>query len=192
MPEPSAFAKKLAGIANEQFQLFRDQDEDDPGLSKQIKKWYAALGFKFESVSVPWSAVFVSWCVHNAGATKLEFEFAMAHAVFVHQAIQNGLSHTGVFQAFDISAVAPQVGDIIQNNRQGNSFDFNFARTHKKYPSHSAIVVATGQDEGGNFALTVGGNEGNAVGRKRVRLTAAGLLKQRPTNSFICVIKNLK
>ncbi len=30
MPEPSAFAKKLAGIANEQFMLFRDQHEHDP------------------------------------------------------------------------------------------------------------------------------------------------------------------
>ncbi len=192
MPNPSAFAKKLAGIANKQFLLFRDQHEHDAGLSKQIKQWYAALGFPFESVDVPWSAVFVSWCVQNAGATKLEFEFAMAHSKFVHKAIQNGLSGTGIFQAFDISAVAPQVGDIIQNNRAGNNFAFNFARTHQDYASHSAIVIVRGQDESGNFVLTIGGNEGDTVGRKRVQLTAAGLIKQRPASAFICVIKNLK
>ncbi len=192
MPEPSAFAKKLAGIANEQFLLFRDQHEHDPGLSKQIKKWYAALGFKFENVDVPWSAVFISWCVQNAGATKAEFEFAMRHSTFVHKAIQNGINNAGVFQAFDLSTAAPEVGDIIQNNRGGNSFDFNFARTHKEYASHSAIVILKGQDESGNFVQTIGGNEGDTVGRKRVQLTAAGLIKQRLNSPFICVIKGLK
>ena len=192
MPEPSAFAKKLAGIANEQFLLFREQHEHDPGLAKQIKKWYTALGFPFENVDVPWSAVFISWCVQNAGASEAEFEFAMAHSKFVHKAIQNALGSAGVFQAFDISTVTPEVGDIIQNNRLGNKFDFNFARTHKEYASHSAIVILKGQDESGNFVQTIGGNEGNTVGRKRVQLTSAGLIKQRSNSQFICVIKDLK
>ncbi len=116
----------------------------------------------------------------------------MAHSRFVHQAIQNGLSNIGVFQAFDISTAAPQVGDIIQNNRLGNKFDFSFARTHQAYASHSAIVVMGGQDEGGNFVMTIGGNEGDTVGRKRVQLSAPGLIKQRTSSPYICVIKNLK
>jgi hypothetical protein len=67
-----------------------------------------------------------------------------------------------------------------------------FAKTHKRYESHSAIVTEVGQDSDGGFALVIGGNEGNSIRRTVVRLTAGGFVKQRPANPFICVVKNLK
>jgi hypothetical protein len=156
---PSAFAKKLASVAQQQHTKFQFTNEADPTLCKQIKKWTEDIGFAFSSCTkVPWSAVFISWCVKQAGAVKSEFRFAMAHSVFVNQAIKNALNGDGVFQGFDISVQKPAVGDIIQNNRRGNTFDFAFARTHTQYESHSAIVVEIGQDTQGGFAFCVGGN----------------------------------
>jgi len=193
MPTPSTFAKNLAAIAEEQHTIFHLMDEADPLLCKQIKKYWTDLRLGFTScVSVPWSAVFVSWCVKQAGATGAEFKFAAAHSVFVHAAIQNAINGTGVFQGFDISAHAPRVGDIIQNNRLGSTHDFSFARTHKNYASHSAIVIEVGHDSTGGFALTIGGNEGNSIRRTVVRLNTQGFIKQRTNNPFISVIKNLK
>lgn len=190
---PSAFAKKLAGIAEEQHTLFHMNDEADPVLCKQIKKYWTDLRLGFEScVAVPWSAVFVSWCVKQAGATSAEFKFAAAHSVFVNQAIQNAINGIGVFQGFDIAAQAPHVGDIIQNNRGGTNHDFAFARTHRDYASHSAIVVEIGHDATGGFALTIGGNEGNSIRKTVVRLNKDGFIKQRDNNPFICIVKNLK
>jgi hypothetical protein len=90
---------------------------------------------------VPWSAVFISWCVMHAGATKAEFKFAMAHSVFGNHAIKNALKGQGVFQGFDITAQTPAVGDIVQHNRRGNNFNFAFARTHANYQSHSASLA---------------------------------------------------
>jgi len=52
--------------------------------------------------------------------------------------------------------------------------------------------VALGQDAKGRFAATIGGNEGNSVGRTRVHLNAAGLIDQRPKDQFISVVQNLK
>ena len=141
---------------------------------------------------MPWSAVFISWCVQQAGATKAEFKFAMAHAVFVNQAIKNASNGVGVFHGLDITAHAPGVGDIIQNNRGGNRFDFAFAKTHTSYLSHSAIVIEVGQDTLGRFAFCVGGNEDDSIRRTVVRLNAQGFVKQRDGNPFICVIRNLK
>jgi hypothetical protein len=193
MATPSAFALKLAAIAQEQHTKFHLIDEADPKLCKQIEKYWTEIGIGFTScVSVPWSAAFVSWCVKKAGATATEFKFADGHSKFVYKAIQNALNGTGVFHGLDISVHPPSVGDIIHNNRNGATLDFAYARTHKDYASHSAIVVETGQDTDGRYALTIGGNEGNSVRRTVVRLTQQGFIKQRTNNPFISVIKTLK
>ncbi len=85
MATPSAFARKLASIAQDQHTRFQFTNEADPTLCRQIRKWTEDIGFTFSSCTrVPWSAVFVSWCVKQAGATRQEFKFAMAHSVFVN------------------------------------------------------------------------------------------------------------
>ncbi len=190
---PTQFAIKLARVAQEQHTQFHMMDEADQELCKQIRKYWTGISPGFSScVSVPWSAVFVSWCVKQAGATSSEFKFAAAHSVFVHEAIRNALNGTGVFHGLDITAHPPDVGDIIQNNRLGTTHDYAFARTHKNYSSHSAIVVETGLDTAGRYALTIGGNEGDSIRRTVVRLNANGFIRQRTNNPFICVIKTLK
>jgi hypothetical protein len=189
----SAFAIRLASIAEQQHAKFQFTNEADPALCKQIQKWTEDLGFDFTSCTkVPWSAVFVSWCVKQAGATKQEFKFAMAHSVFVHQAIRNADGGQGVFHGLEITAHAPGVGDIIQHNRGGKNHSFAFARSQANYQSHSVIVIEVGQDAQGRFAFCVGGNESDSVRRTVVRLNAQGLIKQRTQNSFIAVIKTLK
>jgi len=190
---PSAFARRLASIAEQQHAKFQFTNEADPVLCRQIQKWTEDIGFPFTSCTgVPWSAVFVSWCVKQAGATKAEFKFAMAHAVFVNQAIKNAASGVGVFQGVEITDHPPGVGDIIQYNRSGNTFDFAFAKTHTSYESHSVIVIEVGQDTRGPFAFCVGGNESDSVRRTVIRLDSSGFIKQREGNPFICVIENLK
>ena len=189
----SAFAKRLATVAQEQHSKFQFTNEADPLLCKQIRKWTEDIGFSFTScTTVPWSAVFVSWCVKQAGATKSEFKFAMAHSVFVNQAIKNATKGEGVFHGLDVSAHPPDVGDIIQQNRGGNKFDFAFAKTHANYISHSVIVVEIGRDAEGGFAFCIGGNEQDSVRRSVVRLDSKGFVKQRSANSFICVVDTLK
>jgi hypothetical protein len=109
-------------------------------------------------------------------------------------AARNAANGTGVFRAYPVSDYAPQVGDIIQNNRGHVSYTFQYAKTHKSYPSHSAIVVEEGADGSGRYVRTIGGNEGNKVGQRIVRLNARGFI--RPPASapkyYISVIQTLK
>jgi hypothetical protein len=189
---PTPFATRLARIAIEQHSRFHMEDEGDPLLSAQIERYYDDLGFDFENVEVPWSAVFVSWCVKQAGADEDEFRFSKRHSVFVNRAIRNDTNDTGVFRGVPFNAHPPGIGDIIQNNRSGNSFNFNHAKNNTQYDSHSAIVVEIGHDNLGGFALTIGGNEGDSIRRKVVRLNESNLIKQRPTSSFICLVRDLK
>jgi hypothetical protein len=188
----SKFCTDLAKIAEDQHNKFHLIQEGDDPLRSQIKRYWRDLGFTFPGVSTPWSAVFVSWCVKRAGALPAEFAFATAHSRFVHKAIQNATAGTGVFHGIDVTVAKPAVGDIIQNNRGGTSFNFAHAKANSAYQSHSAIVVETGTDTLGAYALTIGGNESDSIRRARVALTAAGLIKQRTTNPYICVIKTLK
>lgn len=192
MATPSAFALRLATVAQDQHTTYQLLDEADPVLCKQIRRYWTGIAAFTSCVSVPWSAVFVSWCVKQAGATAAEFKFAAAHSEFVYETIQNAINGAGVFHGLDVSTHPPNVGDIIQNNRGGTSHDYAYARTHRNYASHSAIVVETGQDTDGRYALTIGGNEGNSIRRTVVRLNQQGFIKQRNNNPFICVIKTLK
>ena len=193
MAAPSAFAKRLSTIAQEQHARFQFVNEADPALCRQIEKWTTDRGSSFSSCTkVPWSAVFVSWCVRQAGASPAEFRFSAAHSVFVHAAIKNAVANVGVFHGLPFEAHAPGVGDIVQHNRGGNSFDFEFARTHKNYVSHSMIVIEVGEDNLGRFAFCIGGNESDSIRRSVVRLKADGTIKPRPANAFISVIQTLK
>lgn len=188
----SEFEAKLAETALGQYDTYRFQSESDPGLAKQIERYWRDLGFAFPGVGTPWSAVFVSWCVKTAGATKKEFPFSARHAAFVHWAIANAETNSGLFRALPVEACAPATGDIIQNNRGGNGFDYAHAAEHDDYESHTAIVVETGADGSGRFAVTIGGNESDSVRRKRVALDARGYIVQRAIEPFICVIQTLK
>jgi len=191
----SPFAAKLASIARAQHDRFHLTNEADPQLCGEIKRWTEEIGGAFVSCTSnnhPWSAVFVSWCVKEAGATASEFKFSKQHSVFVNKAIQNAINGVGVFQGMKISVHAPNVGDIIQRNRGGATFDFDHARRSSNYPSHSVIVVEVGRDEEGRFAFCIGGNENDSVRSSVVRLTPQGFVLQRGRNPFICVIKNMK
>jgi hypothetical protein len=187
------FAKKLVDIAQQQYATFKNMDEAETQLCKQIQKYWTETGFKFTScVSVPWSAVFISWCVKQAGATSGEFKFAQSHSVFVNKAISNATQNTGVFRGRKTTEYQPKPGDIIHNNRSGNSFDYEYAKNHTSYESHSAIVIEVGEDLNGKYALTIGGNEGDSIRIKEIRLDKNGFIKQRKANQFISIIENLK
>ena len=190
----SEFETALVTNALGQFQQFQGLDENDPALGKQIKAYWTSVGSSFPGVSTPWSAVFVSWCLKTAGATKNEFRFSARHSAFVQWAIGNTETAKGLFRGMRIEECAPTLGDLIHNNRDNNKFGYDHAATHDSYNSHSAIVVALGEDHAGRFATTIVGNEGTpgTVGRKRVALNQDGHVIQRASNPYICVVQCLK
>jgi hypothetical protein len=185
----TAFAKKLADTAIKQYDRYHLMREQEPALAAQIREYWKGIA-AFQNVSVPWSAVFVSWCVRQAGATAAQFKFAAAHARFVHRAIQNFDQGVGVFHGRDVAGYAPKLGDILQNNRGSHAYDYAYARTHQQYESHSAVVIEVGYDNKGRYLRTVGGNESDSVGLKEVRLTAKGLVKN-DHGIYISIIETL-
>ncbi len=190
----STFATKLAALAETEFNTYNGVHETQPKMAARIKKYWTGIGLPFPGVGVAWSAVFVSFFVKTAGASAAEFKFSARHSEFVFEAIKNFTNGTGVFRGQDVKNYAPKIGDIIQNNRSGNTYDYAFAKAHSGYKSHSAIVVEEGTDGFGRYVRTVGGNESNTVDDKIVRLKSNGLINQPsadPTR-FISIIQTLK
>jgi hypothetical protein len=144
----------------------------------------------FSPTGDPWSAAFVSFCARRSGAQEPDFKFSLAHSQFVFAAIRNAESNRGLFRGRRLTEYAPRLGDIIQNNRGGDRFDFEFARSNSQYKSHSAIVCDFEVRNNVRGAVTIGGNESNTVGKTFVPLNADGFVKQRTRDPFICVIEN--
>ena len=170
----TAFEKRLATLAQAQFDKYRWLRENQDPLASQVKTYWTDLGLAFPNVAQPWSAVFVSWRVKQAGATAAQFMFSPQHSQFVHAAIANAKAHAkgganaapGAFTGRDVGQYAPKMGDILQNNRGHGAYTFQYAATHRSYPSQSAIVMEAGVDNKGNYLRTIGGNESDAVGMK--------------------------
>lgn len=184
------FQRRLASIAQQQYERFGLLRETQSPLREQIRRYWTDSGWAFPGVETAWSAAFVSWCVRQAGATAAQFKFSPRHAEFVRQAIANADAATGVFQGREPGTYAPKLGDILQNNRVQPWRNFAYARTHGNYASHSAIVIEVGSDTRGRYLRTVGGNESDAVGLKEVRLDVKGRVKNAD-GLYICVIETL-
>jgi hypothetical protein len=192
LPLPSEFASRLAAIAKRELDTYGGTDEGSSPLKQRIKTYYDYLGFDFQSVEVAWSAVFISFCVRKAGASSSEFKFSARHSDFVFEAIKNAQKQSGVFRGYDYSTWSVRVGDILHHNQPDGTFDFEHAKRHTQYSSHSAIVIARGIDHIGKFAVLVGGNENNTISRRRIALNSNGTAQQRVKQPFISIVKNFK
>lgn len=162
-----------------------------------IRQMWAAIGEPFDGRSVDangdevaWSAAFISWVVRQAGPAYANFQFSARHSVFVNNAIKARVTQRldKPFWGFRISEAKPELGDIIQRNRGGNSFSFDFAENHSQYISHSDIVVQVSP----HVVRVVGGNVGNTVrlgdGPQEYTLDANGHLA--PGQGVIALLKN--
>lgn len=190
---PTIYGLRLAALAEQEFDDLHAYSETTPRMQARIHTYWTSIGLPFPGVATPWSAVFVSFMVQTAGTTAAEFTFAPSHSVFVYQAIRNATAGTGVFHGHPPTSQAPDIGDIIQNNRAG-SYDYAHAAANRHYKSHSAIVVEKGSDGQGQYVRTIGGNESDRVGERIVRLQNNGLIAQPASDPdyYICVIETLK
>lgn len=162
-----------------------------------VREMWAAIGEPYDGASkypggkeVPWSAAFISWVVRRAGPAYANFQFASSHSVFVNNAIKARVtSRTDKpFWGYRITEQRPEIGDIIQRNRDEGAFSYSYAENHSDYSSHSDIVVEVTSD----VVRVVGGNVGDTVATgtdlQEYRLDANGFLE--PSQRLICLLKN--
>jgi hypothetical protein len=138
-----------------------------------------------------WSAVFVVSCIRGtaiqlgleamSGSTHVGrdelFTATRRHADYVLNAFNRRRNaQSGTYHAFAINERTPQVGDVIVQDRQANNIDnvVDFDRIPATLAGgrglHGDIVVEV--PEGEDFVVTIGGNVGDSVKRRRFPLDA--------------------
>ena len=187
------FKNKLKEIAEREWEFFDrgTRKESEEGFWQQIVKyWREGVGINFvdtkaevSSNNFPWSAVFISWIMKQAGAGN-KFKYSARHSIYIRDAIKNrknNVSDAG-FKGYKIDEISPEVGDLVCAPRQ-SGVTYN---TTTDYPSHCDLVVAKRVDE----IDIIGGNVSNSVTRKTLKLDTDGTVKDTSRPWFV-VIKNL-
>jgi hypothetical protein len=185
--EPKTFKRTIAAKAVEEYNRWHRhlalRETDPPAYS--ILKQYWSLGqiaipkdqqlanshWQFRH---PWSAVFISYVMQQAGAGSM-FHYANAHAQYIVWAKENAKAADAVFAAYNINdakAAWLEPGDLICLNRRGNKYTLQSIDTN--CISHCDIVVAVNKEE--RTMITIGGNINQTVSKRIVYLDENGFI----------------
>ncbi|MBV8191223.1 MAG: DUF2272 domain-containing protein [Alphaproteobacteria bacterium] len=185
---PSAFAKKAATTALEQWTFFgrqtydlagrvvqRGHTEGEEGFYERVGTYWQdgtnTHGIDGRNHDVPWSAAFISWVMRTAGAGD-RFRYSTQHSVYIFQGIRDFLQKRAAagYWTVRLAAAAPQVGDLVCWARE-DGVDYD----HQKggnYKGHADLVVEVMADS----VTVVGGNVGDSVTKRPLRRDGAGFL----------------
>ncbi len=123
----------------------------------------------------PWSAVFISWVMQEAGAGN-SFYYANAHSKYIVWARENAKNYEStLFAAYDIQnekSAWPEPGDLICMNRRNKQF--NLQTINASCISHCDIVVEVNKAQG--FITAIGGNICQTVSKRIVWLDDDGFI----------------
>ena len=121
----------------------------------KYRKWY----YGTEQYGVAWCAVFVSWCLAQAGITGIKTDGA---GCFAREYQTQGKWHESEYSD---SSTTPKAGDIV-------TFTWNYAGRYlnqdRYYSDHVGIVYAVDN----TYIYTVEGNAGNSNDTSTVKLKA--------------------
>ncbi|MEI3577910.1 MAG: peptidoglycan-binding protein [Acutalibacteraceae bacterium] len=145
MPISTNQIKKLVAIA-------KSQAGNGP---YKYRKWF----YGTEQYGVAWCAVFVSWCLAQAGITGIKTDGA---GCFAREYQTTGKWHESEYSD---SSTTPKAGDIV-------TFTWNYAGRYynqdRYYSDHVGIVYAVDN----TYIYTVEGNAGNSNDTSTVKLKA--------------------
>lgn len=127
----------------------------------------------------PWSAVFISWVMRQAGAGSA-FAYCTAHREYVSAAKHN--AETGntanPFWTYAVEKVVPAVGDLVCADRDGGGgcggVTYATIDNGTAWSTHCDIVTAV--DQAGRTLTAVGGNVSQSVKAKTIAIDAQGFV----------------
>ena len=147
-------------------QMIKLRDSTDYGTTKTLEKLQLTFPISINNTiaTIPWSAAFISYTIAKAG---VNFPSNSLHTGYA-QSIRTQSSYG--FQALDPKTTVLKVGDIILQNRNGNTMTFQTKPWSGN--AHGDIVVSIN----GTSAASIGGNVANTVYQTNLTLTGDGRL----------------
>lgn len=158
------FGGKLVEKTLAEFNTYQNVLENESPLKEQVGVYWNFVGRPDldGDDDVAWSAAFISYMVHSAGAGR-QFRYSSQHSVYLYRTINDRVTRRPKpFWAYRPRDLTIAPGDILAMNRStSDPIDYDWAATHADYLSHCDIVVevtAPGRIH------TIGGNVGRLPG----------------------------
>lgn len=184
----SAFAQRAVETAISEWDRFEHQSYNLQGQTTHTGRkegedpWYKRIGDYWKNGvndstldgrdDVPWSAAFISWVMRTAGANG-RFNYSPQHSVYISRAIRDlkRANTDAGYWCYRLHAERPSPGDIVCWARQpGIDYD---NQNGGDYKGHCDVVVSVGDDH----VEIIGGNVGNSVTRRPLKLLEDGTIK---------------
>jgi peptidoglycan hydrolase-like protein with peptidoglycan-binding domain len=187
MPTPAAggsLRDRVVQIALQERQRWSNgalEEWDDAARPILIDYWTTGVGMKptdaarFVEELYAWSAAFISWVLRKAGAGS-NFAYNSYHSTYIAAAYKNQQQRSAnPFKAYSRTQVAPRLGDLICTTYTSNGVrppaDVSLVRANT--PGYHCDIVV--QSTGGQLTV-VGGNVGDTVGTKSVKIDSRGYI----------------
>ena len=169
---------RLKHIAKKDLKRWEGKKETDASMSKELMNYWKLAGVDVSKEQVqtasfnskyPWSAVYISHLVDNAGYKN--FEPRKTHSGYTVDAKKNRADKVKksywAYKPSELKRV--EIGDIVVKGRSGTKP--NLDTINSGVLTHGDIVVDIKKIDGQKFAITQGGNVSDSVKISRVPLT---------------------
>ena len=174
LAEWAFFGRQTHDLAGHTIQAGHAEGEDGGYYQRVGTYWQDGThthGLDGRNHDAPWSAAFISWVMRSAGAGD-RFRYSVQHSVFISQGIRDFVQkrEAASYWTVRLAAAAPKVGDLVCWARE-SGVDYD----HQKggnYKGHTDLVMEATADQ----VMVVGGNVGNSVTKRPLRLDGSGFL----------------
>ena len=163
----NSFRKRLIKEAMSEWKYwkFGKTKESSSEIYPKLKSYWDSIGWSesdWHPNGTAWSAAFISYVMRKANA-GYDFKYSSSHSKYIRDAVKNRKQkNSNPFKAYKTNEKKVEVGDLVCYSRQsGVNYD-----TESSYESHCDIVIKANKNE----AEVIGGNVGNTVGKKTVKL----------------------
>ena len=215
------FAAKLVEVAEAEFAAFRQGEvveSDDVGVELVAKYWQAVADLQPNLSDadraqirrrngrdgVAWSAAFISYVMHKAGAGD-RFYYCQGHSGYVKAALKAKDDPDGPFRAVKFDDCEPEIGDLVANLRPQSAdwkrrygadatVTFDNAADYADFSSHCDLVIGKEPGAliviGGNVSNEESGGDGVTVNKKRLSLENGRIKQRGGSYPFFAVLRN--
>ena len=186
----SAFRQLVVDTSVRELEHWKGYVETDAEVKDDLLRYWEAAEYYYTDVEYnsddpytppanPWSAVFVSSVMKDAGAGAT-FDYSPTHATYLIYARDNTLNYPDEpFKAYKTEDVEPEVGDIVCKNREGGNATYELLSPLDRL--HCDIIT----DVGFFSVDAIGGNLSNTVKKVNYSLDFYGKL----TDEHFAIIK---
>lgn len=191
-PAVGTLPAAIVRVAEQEYRRWRPNgvlltETDDAGIAILQQYYREAVGMQVTAAQLknatfrannPWSAVFISWVMTEAGA-RASFGTSPAHQTYVARAKRNRLqgNTASPFWAYRPTEAVPQTGDLVCWERGGSGATYDNIDGRTRLKTHCDVVTEVRPGElrtvGGNVSGPGWGGSGT-VAAKKVRTLPDG------------------